>query len=298
MDRPSVSVIIPCYNYGHLIERAVESSIQQTLPCTEVIVVNDGSTDNSEEVIRRLQNRCSNLKYIYQKNSGVAAARNVGVSAARGDFLVFVDADDELVRDAVESVVDFAAQSPSVKVIVGGHLSVSEKGRERAHTLTNVPKSGFQRFKNYLNKSMPLSNGAVFFHKEVFEVLSYPEDCRSSEDIPVFAHAVALYETSVIDKVLVRVNKHEDSLRHNTAFSSEVGERLVSKVFDSSILPVDFFVLKNQFHAQRCLSLFRSFYLAKEYVKARQYYCKAVIISPLSSLKVSYLRKYLKILFK
>ncbi|MEW6161403.1 MAG: glycosyltransferase family A protein, partial [Verrucomicrobiota bacterium] len=86
-----VSVVIPAYNYAHFISRAIESALSQDYPLKEVIVVDDGSTDNTREVVGRFGER---VRYVYQQNSGLPAARNTGIREARYAFVGLLDADD------------------------------------------------------------------------------------------------------------------------------------------------------------------------------------------------------------
>lgn len=92
------SVIIPCFNHGKYVAEAIESCLRQTHAPLEVVVVDDGSTDHSAEVVRRYPT----VKYLHQKNAGPSAARNHGTAESRGDFLCFMDADDRLPPGAVE----------------------------------------------------------------------------------------------------------------------------------------------------------------------------------------------------
>ena len=92
MTSPKFSVIIPSFNGGKFISTAITSVLEQTYPAFEIIVVDDGSTDNTKEIVELNFNK--KIKYIYQKNQGVAAARNLGAKIARGDWLAFLDADD------------------------------------------------------------------------------------------------------------------------------------------------------------------------------------------------------------
>jgi glycosyltransferase involved in cell wall biosynthesis len=95
-----VSVIIPSYNRAPLVAQAIKSALAQTLSDIEIIVVDDGSTDNTEEIVRRFRDK--RLKYVYQKNSGVSAARNTGIEASRGKYIAFLDSDDILMEKALE----------------------------------------------------------------------------------------------------------------------------------------------------------------------------------------------------
>lgn len=91
-------MIIPCYNQAHFLSEAIESVLSQTYPHTEIIVVDDGSTDNTSEIAARY----SCVRCVRQSNQGLAAARNRGLSASKGSHLIFLDADDRLVPDAIE----------------------------------------------------------------------------------------------------------------------------------------------------------------------------------------------------
>jgi len=91
-----VSVIIPCYNYGHLISDSLESVLRQSYTDIEVIVINDGSTDNTEEVVKRFLVKDERVKYKKYANSGLGNARNKGIEAALGKYIQFLDADDLL----------------------------------------------------------------------------------------------------------------------------------------------------------------------------------------------------------
>ncbi|WP_426415756.1 glycosyltransferase family 2 protein [Aestuariirhabdus sp. LZHN29] len=296
MDHPLISIIIPCYNYGRLLPRAVASVFAQNTDNAEVLTINDGSSDDSAEVMTRLQEQYPELRVIDQENAGAAATRNRGVDECSGRFLVFLDADDELDASALEAVSHAIEQAPDARVIIGGHTSVSADGREKYHPVSPVAASGSQRFADYLNKKLALSNGAVFFHRSVFDKTRYPEDCRNSEDIPVFAHAVALFNCAQVDCSLAKIHKHDDSLRHNMSYADDVALRVVDYVFDPSIVPAESMKLRRSYQAQRCLSLFRSYYLANDRARAKKYYRLAVEADKRSLFKWTYLRKFLRVL--
>ena len=94
-----VSVIIPTYNYGRFIGKAIESVLAQTVPVHEIIVVDDGSTDETEQAVKVFGEQ---VRYIKQQNGGVCAARNTGVENSSGDFIAFLDADDEWFPEKIE----------------------------------------------------------------------------------------------------------------------------------------------------------------------------------------------------
>lgn len=104
---PLVSVVIPTYNYGRYVCDAVDSALAQTYPNIEVIVVDDGSTDDTRQ---RLQRYRSKIRYIYQDNRGPGAARNTAIRAARGEWIALLDADDTWAEDKTERQLQVAAE--------------------------------------------------------------------------------------------------------------------------------------------------------------------------------------------
>ncbi|MEA3458819.1 MAG: glycosyltransferase family 2 protein [Candidatus Thermoplasmatota archaeon] len=103
---PKVSVIIPTYNRVHLLSRAIESVLGQTHQNFEIIVVDDGSTDGTKQLIAHLQKKHNSIKYFYQANLGACSARNKGLELASGEFVQFLDSDDYMTQDKIKIQVD------------------------------------------------------------------------------------------------------------------------------------------------------------------------------------------------
>jgi len=103
-----VSVIIPAYNAEHCIRRAIDSILAQSYEDFEVVVVDDGSTDGTAEVVKQYGEK---VKYIYQENAGVSVARNTGVAAAKGQWVAFLDADDEWLPDKLKRQMELLARN-------------------------------------------------------------------------------------------------------------------------------------------------------------------------------------------
>jgi len=130
-------------------------------------------------------------------------------------------------------------------------------------------------------------------HRDVFAQGGYPEHFRNSEDLPVFAQTLARYPVSALAEPLLLLYKHGDSLRHHVGHGQAVGTQVVDEVF--SRLPAEMQSLRDDFYAQRCLSLFRSAYLAKDYEAAKRYYSAALRHDWRLLFKTSYTRKAVRI---
>ncbi|WP_060668318.1 glycosyltransferase family 2 protein [Oceanobacillus caeni] len=105
MDFPLISVIIPVYNVEEYLEECLNSIINQTYKHIEVIIINDGSTDNSYKVINEYANNYKNMKVINQKNAGQSVARNKGMEIAKGKYIYFLDSDDYILPETFDNLV-------------------------------------------------------------------------------------------------------------------------------------------------------------------------------------------------
>ena len=122
---PLASIIVPCFNQAHFLPFAVDSALAQTYPAVEVVVVNDGSTDGTSEVARSYGER---IKLVEQPNSGLSAARNAGIAAASGEFIVLLDSDDVLLPHCVESRMKHM-EDPAVGIVAGYYREIDAQGQ-------------------------------------------------------------------------------------------------------------------------------------------------------------------------
>lgn len=231
-----------------------------------------------------------------QANAGPAVVRNRGIDESRGTFLVFLDADDELVDGSLVLLLDHISANPETRMVIAGHLSVHQGGKESLHMPPVLSRDPLLRLRGYLlDKTLAVSNGACAMHREVFNVGRYPEAFRNAEDIPVFAQVLGRFPCSRLEVPMARIHKHGDSLRHNVAYGLQVGERLVGELFDTGRLPDSAQVLRRAFTAQRYLSLFRNAMLSGDKEQAQQLYWQAIRADWRALLRWSYTRKAIRL---
>lgn len=120
------TVIIPCYKQAHFLARTIDSVIAQTLPNVEIIVVNDGSPDNTDQVARTYG---SKITYLAKKNGGVASARNYGLKYAHGRMILFLDSDNTIAPDMLEKQYEASLNNPDKEVFFGDCVYVDSAGR-------------------------------------------------------------------------------------------------------------------------------------------------------------------------
>ena len=110
---PKVSVIVPVYNVEEYLERCLDSLVNQTLKDIEIIIVNDGSTDGSKEIIQKYLNKYKNIVYLEKENGGLSSARNYGIPYAKGEYIGFVDSDDYVELTMYEKMYNKAIEEKS-----------------------------------------------------------------------------------------------------------------------------------------------------------------------------------------
>lgn len=139
MTQPLVSIIVPVYNTAEYVEECIQSVLSQSYKSIELILVNDGSTDGSGDICRRYE-RDERVRYIEQANSGVQIARKRGVEASRGEWVMFVDSDDTLAENGIQTLL---SASDCVDIVVGRHekpASWEEGLRDRKQYLSMIYK--------------------------------------------------------------------------------------------------------------------------------------------------------------
>lgn len=133
MVTPKVSIVMPCYQSGDTIEKSIRSVLEQTESDWELIAVNDGSTDHTAQELERLAAGDARIHVIHKENGGVSSARNAGIDASRGEWLFFLDADDLLTPDALETLLSMAGDG--LDIVCGAYAMryIDEGNREEIH---------------------------------------------------------------------------------------------------------------------------------------------------------------------
>lgn len=182
--RSRVSIVIPAYNAGRWIARAIDSALAQDWPNVEVVVVNDGSSDNTEEVCRSYGDR---IRYVRQENQGVSAARNTGILRATGDVIGFLDADDELLPHMVSTLMEALEAFPQAGAASGAVIHRTPEGVMRRPPRRRVgdgERGGGRRRLLPSLCSVPLVViGTVLVRRPVFDAVGlFRTDLRLGED--------------------------------------------------------------------------------------------------------------------
>lgn len=197
---PSVNVIIPTYNYGRFVTEAIASVERQTVPVDEIIVVDDGSTDDTKERLTDLMAR-GVIRYIHQSNRGLPAARNTGLRAAGGSYLTFLDADDRWLPGKNATQLACVAAHPEAGLIFSPvQFFRADSIFDRTSFQIIPPASGFALGRLFERNFIHVSSALV--KRECLERAGwFDESLRSSEDhdlwLRIARHAPLAYTTTV-----------------------------------------------------------------------------------------------------
>lgn len=297
MNNKKFSIVIPAYNYAHYLPRALDSILAQTGDDYDVMVIDDGSTDQTEEVVKPLLKKFpGKLGYIFQENRGLAGARNRGVTETQGEYLIFVDADDRLVVGALDVFRDYLNSHPETDMVFGTYYSVYENGVKKLRKPPVLSASAYDNFKNYIQGKFVISNGSLAIRRKIFDKIKYPESARNNEHYVMDGQMLALYQCASVPDVVLEVYAHDSRLRQDIASIEKTGLSIVDLLFDSSLLPEKFMDLRKMFLSRLLLSRFRTYYQAGLFCKARNFYIQAIKARPVNITRASYLGKYLKCL--
>lgn len=217
-----VSVIIPTYNRSTCIIEAIDSVLGQSYSPIEIIVVDDGSTDNTAELINGYSNQ---VVYTYRENGGVSAARNHGISLAEGEFIAFLDSDDKWVADKIEKQVEWLCENSDFGMVlsdvflVDSSTSVIEKTNRRLC----LPRDGFVLEDILLRPSLIPSS--VLVRRSVLQDVGvFDQELKTAEDLDLHLRIAQKYKIGLIEKPLVYVLRGADGL-------SQTGSTYTDHVF-------------------------------------------------------------------
>jgi glycosyltransferase involved in cell wall biosynthesis len=205
----TVSVIIATYNRAHVVGDAVESVFRQTHPALEVIVVDDGSTDATPSTLARFGDR---IRVLRQENRGVAAARNAGIAASSGDYVLFLDSDDVLAPPCIERELARYAADPSLGLVFVDAEFFDDDGR-LVRVANRGPEGRVAADLVRLEQDIVSTTSGVMVPRRVIEDVGvFDERLRVSEDWDLCFRIATRYAVGRVAELLVRCASQQDGL--------------------------------------------------------------------------------------
>lgn len=269
MHSPVVSVIIPTFNRGHLISRSIKSVLNQTFKDYEIIVVDDGSTDNTEEVVKQLN--LKNLIYVKHKtNKGASAARNTGITISKGDYIAFLDSDDIWLNDKLEKQLNvFKSASLDTAVV---HCGVQYVDINTQQPLTQWIIKGDVNKNIFNNFGYAPGTPTMLIKKEaLLDVGLFDEEIPSHEETDLSMRLAKKYKFALVDEFLVVASKNHNQITANPSLFMRGKEIIYQKHKNS---------LTNYLAYNLCNIIAGDSIINQQYHKARKYLLLAIRYKP------------------
>lgn len=227
-DSKLISVIIPNYNYAQYLHETVLSTLNQTYKNIECIVVDDGSTDNSREIINELERKDGRVKPVFKQNGGLSSARNAGINVAKGDYISFIDSDDLWKKEKLANQLACINQFPGTNFVFSNYEGFYENGTIEPfkHEFGDTQPLDFIK----LNPIAGSASSALLSAELVKKTGYFDETLRSTEDHDYwFRSLVAGAKIRFCDHYDVRIRLHRTSMSKNMKRMNENNFKVLIK---------------------------------------------------------------------
>jgi len=245
---PKVSVIIPTYQYAHFVGQAVESVLAQTYKNYEIILVDDGSTDNTSEVLSNFGDQISVI--YHRENRGLSAARNAGIRVSKGKYVAFLDADDVWMPNKLRLQVKLLDQNSDVGLVFSDMTYFGKRCGSKKRAFQEVSPSSGKVFKDLFVKDF-IPMPTVIVRKICFEKVGlFDESLTSCEDHDMWVRIAKFFKVDYVDAPLAKYRLHErnmskkrekmliqfirvqeKTLKSNPYLLSEVGSTILNRCY-------------------------------------------------------------------
>jgi glycosyltransferase involved in cell wall biosynthesis len=216
-DLPKVSVIIPVYNGGEFLSKAMESVIAQTYSDWQIVAVNDGSTDNSLEILRMYEHRLpSKIHIVSQKNSGASSARNRGIIESKGEYIAFLDSDDSWLPEKLEKQVEFLESNKELGLVYSDCYIIDNGSNmeENTYLCRTKPFRGNIFSELVYNNFIPTST--VLVRRKVLDKVGlFNPVLRISQDYDLWLRLAEIYSVDFINQPLAKYRFHNEGISKN-----------------------------------------------------------------------------------
>jgi glycosyltransferase involved in cell wall biosynthesis len=218
------SLVITTYNHARFLGEAIRSALSQTVPFSEILVVDDGSSDRPEEVTRDYPS----VKIIHQANQGLSVARNTGLAHARGKFLAFLDADDRLLPSALAINLRLFAKEPDCGFVYGSYRYIDEKGAIIRPELIRDP--GSEPYSGFLRGNLIGMHAAVLYDRSrLAEVGGFDPNLRACEDYDVYLRMARRFAVAFGPDCLAEYRLHRTNMSSDCVMMLRAALRVLGK---------------------------------------------------------------------
>lgn len=231
--KPGVSVIIPAYNYAHYLPRTLDSILKQDYPNVEIVVIDDGSTDNTREVVGAYGDK---VRYVFQKNAGLSAARNTGIREAQCEYLGFIDADDEWRPTLISRIMDAFLRLPDEFAIVACHYDYIDADSNILPVKNIIPVEEREfDCRDFILKTRFTSSSAVIKRKAFTTCGDYDVTLKSSEDRDIWIRIASRFRVYIVGERLSLIRRHPHNMSKHADRMKQNIRRVLQKTYEAKL---------------------------------------------------------------
>jgi glycosyltransferase involved in cell wall biosynthesis len=242
MKSPVVSVIIPTYNSVHFVTQAIASVLAQTFQDFEVLVIDDGSTDNTKEVLKKKYG--DKIHYLFKTNGGVSSARNFGIEKAKGKYLAFLDADDIWLPEKLEKQISLLEAAPEIGLCYAGAIVVDEDLNPKNYVEAEQYEDATE---GLLLKMNILILSSSFIRSEIVrQTGGFDSEFSTCADKEYWLRLSLLTKLAPVEDYLVKYRQVSGSMSSDPKLSKTDTLNVLRKFFGSADLPAKYKKLENK----------------------------------------------------
>ncbi len=274
-----VSVVIPTYNYAHFIGEAIESILAQTFPIWEIIVVDDGSTDNTKQVVAAYGDK---IRYFKQENSGVCAARNFGVENSSGDFIAFFDADDICFPTKIEKQMAKFAEDAKIGLVHCGMREFNTQGNTIRYHFEGRKEGWIADEMLLMMPVITASGSSIVVSREVFKAVGgFDTNLTVGEDWDFCYRVARKFKVGFVPEILVNYRYHGKNTHLNLVKMEQSMKIAFEKAFNTDNEKI--LRLRRKSYGGFYQILAGSYFIDGNYLRFAKYSLKSLLLMPENS---------------
>lgn len=278
MKSPIVSVIIPSYNAARFVTEAIDSVLGQTFQDFEVLLVDDGSTDNTKEILSKKYGDL--IQYLYKKNGGVSSARNYAIEKARGKYIALLDADDAWMPEKLEKQVFLLESNKEIGLCYTGAIKVDEQLNFKQYVEAENYEDACEAL--LLKMNILILSSAMIRKDIVLLTKGFDSKFSTCADKEYWLRLGLLTKFAPVKDYLVKYRDVQDSMSSNPDLSKRDTINTLNKFFSSSNLPEKYKNIRNKSYSNNLMVVAGEFLHSKRFKDSLSCMWQAILYNPLN----------------